>query len=230
MLSEHKAQIRKNTTPKNKYNSVTLFTGEFIKGNKLEIKHHLFSDYIKLDTLAFEYKEIESYTNSYGECLKNLKPARKNEFGIQVKTGRITVYKIYDYSNTFTKINGRYHQGLGSKTVESFYFEIKGQPIQFLNYKTITPILEQNPVCKNIVNQINKNRKSANKHFIASAIFSVSSYIFIMQSINSEEGNLFATTAGALSVGLTLTSGVIGLKKNKDNTDYYLQGIDAYNR
>lgn len=231
MIFEHNAQYR-----------ITLFSGKTITGSEFEVKDGWFKKYFVMDSITYQLEDVKSYSTKLGMCYVNLAPASKNAFGTLINKGKINLYRHRAYyvgvnSGSSIRINSgtnissslssrQSHNHFSSRTSVRYYFETNNQPIKFLTYKNIMPILEQNPACNDIVLAIKKKKRTGNSFLLASGIFAAASAILISKAIDNEEFEPKVLATG----GLMVFTGVFGLIKRTNNKKMYVEAVKIYNK
>ena len=231
MIFEHNAQYR-----------ITLFSGETITGSEFEVKDGWFKQYFVMDSITYQLKDVKSYRTELGMRYVNLAPASKNAFGTLINKGKINLYRhttnqvhfnggssirINSGTNISSNLSSRSSHGhFRSRTSVGYYFETNNQPIKFLTYKNIMPILEQNPACNDIVNRIKKKKRTGNTSLLACGILAATTAILISNAIDNEEFDPKVLATG----GLTVFTGAFGIIKRTNNKKKYVEAVKIYNK
>lgn len=211
-------------------NSVTLFSGKKITGNKLIFKTPLFKkNYFLLDNKRYEMRNVKFYEKNYElhrnlEKIYNYKMFAKNE-----TRGKINLYYIIQTSHSpgMATAGGGMTPGMTTSS-KRYFFDVDGENIQKYKYKNLKPYFEKNADITESYNSFKKYRKNTRGLFFISAVSVIATSFALSRAGNDEEGEISSTTYG-IPFTLGLTSAIVGFFRKNSESKKVKRLIEEYN-
>ena len=136
---------------------VKTWNGERYVGKNVERIHNPFQqDVIQVDDMTIKSRDVAFYATGHD----NYANIGNKAFAVQVAAGPINLYHYHDHS-FIPSIRRRKLAGRGQKTwfaKDYFIQKLKDEPLQYLNYENICPMLTQGTPEAEVLERYRKNR------------------------------------------------------------------------